>query len=251
MPPLDQADTALDQAQIDRALARLKSSYEGVSGIAETVGLGPAAIPALRTLLFERERSGLYQARCRAVEALAALKAFNVLAEFLRAERPISDAVERLGEDVVVSAAARSLARARDDWVYDLLRDLATRKVLNGVLAGLGTFMRTDSIPIFVNALAEDEVRLTAESILRRFGNAARQALFDTACKPENIPESESYLRKRRSALTLLLDLDIPPRMWSAIRSLDHDSDPEIASLAGKACASFGMPTVSPPTPDR
>ena len=37
------------------------------------VSFGFEAVPELRGLLLQRERSGLYVARCRAVEALAAL----------------------------------------------------------------------------------------------------------------------------------------------------------------------------------
>jgi hypothetical protein len=225
------------QNQINCALARLKSSYEGASGIAEIVGFGGSAVPPLRALLFERDRSGLFHARYRAIDALVALRAFDVLAEFLLAERPICDAVERLGEDVVVSAAARALAAEREDWVYDLLRKLAAHKVLNGILAGLGTFLRTESIPIFVSALAEDEVRLTAARILRQFGSAARLALLEAAIDRDTNDGGESQLRKRRSALALLLDLDLPSEIWPMLRTLTEDRDPEIARLARKACA--------------
>jgi hypothetical protein len=47
--------------------------------VAELVALGTSAIPPLREPLFEREPSGLFQVRCRAVEALAALDAYDVL----------------------------------------------------------------------------------------------------------------------------------------------------------------------------
>jgi hypothetical protein len=235
MPTSEQTNPL--QNEIDRALARLKSSHEGASGIAEIAGFGRSAVSSLRALLFERDRSGLFHARYRAIEALVALRAFDVLAEFLLAERPICDAVERLGEDVVVSAAARALAVERKDWVYDLLRKLAARKVLNGILAGLGTFLRMESIPVFVRALAEDEVRLTAARILRQFGSAARLALLEAAIDRDASDGGESLLRKQRSALALLLELDVPSEIWPMLRPLTEDRDPEIALLARKAYA--------------
>lgn len=200
-------DTQLRSGQIDHALDLLRSPADGAAGISEAVLLGVSIVPSLRAILFAREPSGLYHARRRAAEALGVLKAFDVLAEFLRLERAISDPVESLGEDVVLSAVARSIARLREDWVYCVLRDLAARKTLNGVLAGLGSFEREDSIPIFVAALAEDEVRLTAEAILRRFGTAAKEALLNAAMDPglSDEGQSESQLRKRRSALGLLI----------------------------------------------
>jgi hypothetical protein len=65
---------------------------------------GNAAIPTLRGLLFQREPSGLFQTRCRAIEALAALDAHSVVIEHLNAavlserldgNRTLTDAVER------------------------------------------------------------------------------------------------------------------------------------------------------------
>jgi hypothetical protein len=128
----------------------------------------------------------------RAVEALAALRSFDTLGEFLQLDREIEDPVERLGEEVVVSAAARLIACLREEWVFQLLLDLANRHSLSGVLAGLGAFKRLESIPCLIRALAEDDVRPTAEAVLRSLGRAARPQLIRAAIpskdrvRPEN-----------------------------------------------------------------
>jgi hypothetical protein len=231
--------------QITCAIEHLKSLHDGECGFTEVVGLGPDAIPSLRSLLFEREPSGLPHARLRAAEALAALKAFEVLADFLRLGRQITDPVERLGEETVMSAAGRLVARLRKDWVYDLLADLAGQRPLRGVLMGLGSFFRKESIPIFISALIEDEVRLTAEAILRGFGKVARKALLAAALDQGGNPrsESESNLRKRRSALALLLETGLPRGYWPRVRSLIDDRDHQIALLACTACLNCGTAT--------
>jgi hypothetical protein len=153
----------------------------------------------------QRERSGLYVARCRAVEALAALRSFDTLGEFLRLDREIDDPVERLGEEVVISAAARLIARLQEEWVFQLLLDLAKRRSLSGVLAGLGAFERPESIPCLIRALMEDDVRSTAEAVLLSFGREARTQLVSAAIRPidQARPERETSLRMRRSALAL------------------------------------------------
>jgi hypothetical protein len=52
-----------------RAIAKLKSLYADDLCIDEVAACGKRTIPALRELLFEREPSGRYQVRRRAVEA--------------------------------------------------------------------------------------------------------------------------------------------------------------------------------------
>jgi HEAT repeat protein len=218
-PKSEQRKSESLQVRIEHTVGRLKSLHDGDSGFLEVVELGPDVVPALRRLLFEPEPSGLHQVRGRAAEALAALGAFDVLADFLRSRQPIADPVERLGEEVVTGATARAIAWLREEWVYRLLGDLAAHSCVAGVLAGLGSFHRKDSIEIFIRALSEDEVRLTAEAILRGFGRAVSPALIAAALDPGDArnSESESHLRKRRSALGLLLEIGVPPKKWPVL----------------------------------
>lgn len=241
-PEPEQRKSESLQVRIEHAVGRLRSLHDGDSGFFEVVALGPDVVPALRSLLFEPEPSGLYQVRGRAAEVLAALGAFDVLADFLRSRGRIADPVERVGEEMVIGAAARAIARQRQDWVYRVLTDLAAQCCVAGVLAGLGSFHRKDSIEIFIRALSEDEVRPTAEAILRGFGGAVRPTLIAAALDRGDAlnSESESHLRKRRSALRLLLEIGVPPKKWPVLRPLLEDSDRQIALLACRICFDLG-----------
>jgi hypothetical protein len=224
------------------AIERLKSLHDGDRAFAEVLSFGIEAVPGLQALLLQREPSGLYLARRRAVDALAALKSFDTLAEFLRLDREIDDPVERLGEEVVISAAARMIAQLREEWVFQLLLNLANRRSLSGVLAGLGAFRRAESIPCLVRALAEDDLRSTAEAVLLSFGRSARQQLVQAAIHSIDAlrPESETGLRARRSALRALLDIGVTRKEWPLLRPLMQDEDLQIALLACTACGRVG-----------
>jgi hypothetical protein len=229
----------VDQSQqVEQALATLKSFRNGDFGVACAIACGSQAIPALRAVLFEREPSGLYQARCRAVEALAALGAHDVLIEFLETQRNIADPIERVGEDAVINAAALALANARDEYVFELLLRLANRPCLTGVIGALGAYRNVEAIPALINALEEDASRLTAEGALKKLGESARAALLDTVAKKLSSPEreSESSARRRRSALRMLSDMGVALEEWPSLRPLMHDNDTKVAVLACKIC---------------
>jgi HEAT repeat protein len=227
-----------DPARLERAIGKLKSLRDGDQGLVDVIACGRPAIPALRALLFEREPGGLFQTRCHAVEALAALKAYDVLVEFLEAAREAADPVERIGDEVVTNAAARALAGSREPHVFELLVWLAQAGPLPGVLAALGASGRVEAIPYLVEALAEDENRLAAEAVLRNYGSLAHQALAVAACQssPPLERESESRLRQRRSALALLAETGVQPDLWPILRNLMQHQDPKIAALACKIC---------------
>jgi len=228
--------------RVASAIERLKSLHDGDRAFSDVVGFGAEAVPELRNLLLQREPSGLYQVRRRAVEALAALKSFDTLGEFLRLDREIDDPVERLGEEVVVSTAAPLIAQLREEWVFQLLLGLAKRRGLSGVLAGLGAFKRPESIPCLVRALTEDDLRPTAEGVLQSFGRAAGPQLVWTATHSIDPirPDSETGLRARRSALKVLLEIGLSRKEWPFLRPLVQDDDLQIALLACIACARVG-----------
>jgi HEAT repeat protein len=230
--------TAELQSNVVKAIKKLASFNDGDRGVIDTIACGDQAISALRALLFRREPSGLYQARCRAVEALRSLRAYNILFEFLSAERAASDPVEYLGDDAVVNAAARALGDVRDERVFRLLLRLAERASLTGVIAALGSFGRAEAIPWLIAALEDDGSRSTAEVALRRLGRAARPALM--ACANTRSPslehESVSSVRRRRSALALLGKIGITRKIWPQLRSLMQDNDAKTSLLACKLC---------------
>ena len=188
---------------IQRAIGKLKSFHDGDIAVLEVVACGYRAIPALRTLLFERDPSGLFQVRVRAVDALEKLGAHEVLVEFLCTPRDVTDPVERLGEDAMISAAARALAYHSDQRVFELLLRLAHRPCLTGVIFALGTSGRPEAIPLLVEALSEDGSRTTAEAALKRIGAAARPALIEAVSRRtdahEHVSESQTATTEERA----------------------------------------------------
>jgi hypothetical protein len=219
---------------VRRALDRLKSLQEGDLGVVDITACGKRAVPTLRSLLLEGESSGIYQPRCRAVEALAALGAHDVLIEFLSAPREVADPVSRTGEDAVVNAAARALVGLDDERVLPMLISLAVARLWAGVVEALGAIARPEAAPYLLRALAEDHTRHVAEEALSRMGPSVRPALIDIAMRPRPSAEgeTESSVRARRSASRLLTRSSPPP---DECRTLIDDADPEIA--AGACCA--------------
>jgi hypothetical protein len=216
---------------VEHAIERLKSLHEGDLGVVEITACGSRAIPALRALLLESEASGIYQPRCRAVEALAALGAHDVLIAFLRSPRDVPDPVNRTGEEAVVNAAARALIGVEDERIFPLLLELAQTRMLAGVVEALGSFGRAEALPPLIRGLSEDHTRPAAEAALLRLGVRARAALIEVATQllPLAEWESPSSLRTRLSAVRLLDRIGVPGEV---VRGLLDDADPEIAAAA-------------------
>ena len=221
---------------VHRAIDKIKSLRDGDLGVLYAIWCGARAIPALRALLFDREPSGIFEVRCRAVEALAELGAYDVLVEFLSSPPKATDPVERVGNDAVINAAALALGQLRDERAFWLLMTLAKRRLMPGVIAALGAFRRLEAIPYLIGALAEDDSRFSAERALRKLGVAARPSLMVAVTGPLSEAVSETEMRALRSALGLLILIGISPGTWPALRHLMHHQDPTISVLACKAC---------------
>jgi hypothetical protein len=234
--------TAARQQTVERAIAKLKSLQDGDIGVIDAIACGKQVIPVLRQILFEREPSGLYQVRCRVVEVLAGLGASDVLIEFLETERVLTDPVERLGEDAVINAAARALPNVHDPHVFALLLRLAHHPHLTGVIATLATSGRAEAIPALIAALEDDASRLIAEVALRRFARRAKGALLNAATiqLPTAERESPSSIRRRRSALGLLVEIGITRAACGIIGHSVDDPDAKIATLACEICLKYG-----------
>lgn len=227
---------------VRRAIDKLKLLHADDLGVDEVVACGKRAVPALRELLFEREPSGLYQVRRRAVEALAALGAYEALIDFLRIPREADDPVERLGDEAVTNAAALALTKLREEQVFQLLLSVAKRQPLAGVIAALGSYQRPEAISILVDALTADDCRPAAETALRKLGSLTGPALLEavTLQLPSAGRESVSSIRRRRSALRLLSELALPAERLPALRRLMKDPDGKIVMLACKICLTSG-----------
>jgi hypothetical protein len=228
--------------EVERAIEKLKSFKDGDLGVVDVIACGKDAIPVLREVLFARERSGLSRVRCRAVAALAALVASDVLIDFLENERLITDPVEQLGEDAVIDAAARALPNVRDPRVFALLMRLARYSRLTGVIGALAASGRAEVIPALLDALEDDASRPIAEAALRKFGRRTGGALLNAATMqlPGSERESPSSVRRRRSALGILAEIGVTYQAWPILRHLVDDRDVKIAMFACKICLNCG-----------
>ncbi len=212
---------------IEKLVESLARLYDAPKAASELIALGPEAVGPLRRLLFRREPSGIHEPRWWAVRVLARLGAYSVLVEFLGSDRQIDDPVERIGEEAVMNTAARAISRARSEKTYRVLLELARRRPLPGVLEALGEFQREEVIPLLTAALEDDVARGSAEDVLKRFGIAASRDLADAALrKTPPDAESPSSLRRRRSALRLLLEMRTAADFWTG----DHSSGGMVAA---------------------
>ncbi len=223
-------------AEVERAIAWLASLRDDAPlGVVAAVACGAEAIPALRRVLFTRESSGLYEARRRAVEALAQLRAYEVLIDYLDLSREVVDPVEETGEQALVNAIARALAEWDDPRAAVLLLGLTHRPPLAGVVEALGRIRCAGALDYLVAALAEDDARPWAEAALRNLGAKAVPALVETALvrRPADECESVSSRRRRQSALGLIAELPLDgAAAWPALSGLMEDRDQRARALA-------------------
>jgi hypothetical protein len=215
---------------IVRLIGCLQSLVEGQSAVEELVACGPKAIEPLRDFLLSGRITSVPQPRMWAVEALAALKARNVIVEYLRAPSRVSDPVLRLAEDGVKNTAARRLRMWPDDETFAVLLELGRERLLPGIIESLSEFARPEGIPCLDRALEDDFCRVAAEEGFRRIGPQARSALLYSALTP--LPnaneERPSSRRRRRSALALLTEIGVNPTGWTELKTLLSEQDPEV-----------------------
>jgi hypothetical protein len=219
------------------AITKLMSLHDGDAGVIDTIACGTAAVPALHLILMSRDRSGIFETRRRAVEALEALKAYDVLREYLSAPREITDPAERTGEDAVINAAARALGRAGDTRDAPLLFGLLRARALAGVIEASGRFRQISTLPHFIQALGDDFTRTAAETAIRRFGARALKPLLDAAVAPVIVQgrETNASVNRRRSVLRLLSTMPLAAaRIPQRFTDLINDADPWIAIWASR-----------------
>jgi hypothetical protein len=232
-------------AALERALERIMSLQDGDQGVLDVVACGQEAIPRLRHLLFRREPSGLYQPRCRVVEALAALGAQDVLRAFVDTDREINDPVERAGEEAVLNTAVRALRGEDDEAFFQRLLELASTRRLAGAIELLGTFRRPEALSCLIAALADDLARMAAEDAIRQYGRAAETALLAGATERimQDGAETESSRRRRRAALGLLLEISGAAGLSRQQRDAwCLDDDPWIALAGCRLALACGAP---------
>jgi len=224
-------------AAAEQALRAMTSLGTGNAAVANVVASGCLMIPPLRAILFRRNPAGLFEVRCRAVDALARLGAHFVLLDYLETWPRAADPVERLGDDAVLSTAAIALAKAGTEAGFDLLLAVAeSGTLLRGVVWGLGHYRKRRAIPALLSALLEDECRLVAEDALTKLGALARPALLQAAAGSSR--GNESVSRQRRSALRILARTPTSS-VRRQIEPLKQDNDPAVAALARTISSQF------------
>jgi len=250
---LSQAMTRI-RTNVERAIDRLQSLQEGDIGVIDVIAQGADALPYLKALLFKPEPSGLYESRRRAVEALAALWAYDTLREFLASPREIADPAEQTGEEAVINAAARALGNLGDPQDLPLLLALLRRAPRAGVIDAVGRFRRVEALPFFVEALGDDFCRKDAQAAILKLGAKARHALFQCLLErePPNGREVDSSKQRRRSALRLLIEIGVPSKLiWTPLKRLIHDADTWISVLSCKVCLASKMESEKPEAIER
>jgi len=232
----------LSDSEIERLVDSLRSLQEGELGVDMLVACGPRAIPPLRRFLLQGSPSTVYLPRQRTVRALAGLGAKDVLIEFLRRSRTIADAELRFAEEGVLSTAARELAKWHTDDVFEALLLAGRMHLLPGIAEALGEFPRIEAVPLLIAALGDDFSREPASTSLAKIAAVARPFLIDAARTPDpsRRQETPSSLRRRASALRVLLAAGVPVMDWPRLRALGEDSDPEIAVTTRRIGLAFG-----------
>lgn len=228
-------DTPIDE-DITKLVERLNVLKEGEKVVAALVKYGQQAIEPLRRFLFDGKPSSVYHPRQRAVQALAALGAQDILIEYLTREQNIPDPIDRYGEEAVEGTAARLIARWRTDAVYAVLLQLLRKKPLPGLIDAISEFHRTEPIPILINCLGDSICCTFAEKALRKAGQSAYRRLLAAARWPEPSAEFESpsSLCRRRSVLRLLAELGVTAEDWPYLSPLRDDRDSEIVMRANR-----------------
>ena len=234
----------LEQEQrVRQALAKLSGLWEAHLAVVELMAIGSAAVPQLKAFVAAPEPSGIFQPRCEAVGVLGALGAKDVLLDLLSHPREVTNPVEQTGEEAVLSACARCLEKWQDAEVFDCVLASGHRKPLAGVVEALGNYARSEAIPVYDAALAEDFSRAAAEEAFRKLGPSAIPHLISLSQLrlPSKGEESESNKRLRRSALKLLTEFSNIGEHLRPLIALTRDGDPEVAIRACTVC----LPLVS------
>lgn len=229
-------------SEIQFWIDRLNSLVDGPQASMRLVGFGAAAIAPLKHFLFSGAPHGVFQPRQWVVEALGALEAKDVLFEYLARDDHISDPVVRHGEDAVRNTAARLIARWKTDKVFQLLLSLTDKRVLPGVIWGLGEFRRAEALPRLEQALEDDVARPAAEEAFVKFGVTAAGTLVSAATRrimneDEEVPSS---LLRRRSAAKILSETGLGNSFWPRLLPLLNESDPELVVHAAKLSVVVG-----------
>jgi hypothetical protein len=227
------------KSKTDVLVRKLNSLRDGELAARELAELGQVAIGPVRRFLLEGKPVVSFQPRQWAVQALASLGAKAALIEYLRQRREILDPATRLAEEAVEISAARALKAWLTEDVVGLMLELAGVRLQVGLIETLGEARRLEAVPFFIRALEDDVCRSAAEVALYKLGIHAKPALLEAAARraPSAQNESESSLRRRRSALGVVATMLLPRRCWGELRPYLEENDPGIVMAAARIAA--------------
>jgi HEAT repeat protein len=191
------------------AVAALARLHDGERRLAEVVGLGEAAVPALGALLASRA-DPVPEPRLRAARALAAIATQSArdalryaLHDSLRRRLPAPLAA---AESEVISAIARGLVACGDDAPLhaDVLAALE-HGCHPGACTAAGLLGEVRAVPVLVRCLEDDVARPHAATALRRIGAPALPALRARLQTPSH---GDSQAAARAACARLLGELE-------------------------------------------
>ena len=232
----------MNEKNIDLLIKKLESLYNGEEAVKALIDFGESAIEPLRRFLIKGRPVVTYQPRQLAVRALSSIGTKEVLMEYLRLRREISDPAVQLSEEAVKITAARELVKWKDAEVIELMMKLIQEHPQPGVIDTLGEFKVEEAIPYFIKALEDDICHRSAKEALRKAGLKAMNALVGAAILPlpSQTQESSSSKQRRTSAMELLSELPVDNKIWNKLKKCLYENEPSILVATAPIAARVG-----------
>jgi HEAT repeat protein len=229
------------QPGVQAAVARLLDLRTGADAFGDVLAFGEAAVPALEALLRGRTVT-VYEPRCLAADALAAIHGEQAFAALLRS---FEDSLQRVldpvlleSETVVLSHVAELLGGRQDPRSTALLLRALALRPYAAVARALGRIGDARAVPLLVECLYDGSARTAAVDALARFGALPLAPLTRAllAARVKNGFESASCIDARAAAASILGAMDCPaaqlPLAWALL-----DREPEVRLAAAEALA--------------
>lgn len=216
-------------APIETLIQALDSLTDGALAVDLLVACGKRAVGPLEEFLLHGRPRTIAIPRRRAVQALGALEARDVLlAYFERVGAPRDPAV-LFAEDAVRSEVAHELMLWRDEETFQVLLGAARQRATFGLIEALGEFRRPEAVPVFFEGLEDDLCSAAAlTALLNTPGEAREYAILSLRRETETNLEGAGAARRRRGVAKLLHKLKIARSDWQDISRFLQDDDPAV-----------------------
>ncbi len=233
--------------ELHHLIVRLRDLHDGRSVFFDVVRAGPQAIRELEAMVREEPQS-IFEHRCLAADALAAIGSPDAWAALVRALEDVSQrkvpASLTLAEDAVADRIATHLATRTHDprAVEALLAALAVRPRPE-VARALGQLHEERAIPMLVACLDDDFARDGAMAALMCFGVEAEPELAAKLARSRDADpyEAPHLVAGRAAAATLLGRAHLSVAKKALAGALD-DPSPQVRRAAALALATSNAP---------